>query len=136
MRDHLPGPDVRELTAIMAGGALGALARVGLEEAFPHAADAWPWATFAVNLVGALVLGWTIARMPPAGYARPFLGVGVCGTLTTFATLQLELLRMLDAGAWGLALVYATVSLAAGLALARAGLALGGAGERNEGRAA
>jgi CrcB protein len=124
MRDHLPPPNVRELTAIFAGGAIGAIARVVLAEVFPHARDAWPWATFAVNLVGAFVLGWVVTRLPPASYRRPFLGIGVCGALTTFATLQLELLRMLDAGSSTLALAYAVASLLGGLAAVRLGIAV------------
>jgi fluoride exporter len=129
MRDRLPVPDVRELTAIFFGGTLGALARVGLAEALPHAPAAWPWPTFAVNMVGALVLGWAVARLSPAGYGRPFLGIGVCGALTTFATLQLELLHMLDAGEVVRALLYAVASLAGGLALVKVGLLLGAAGD-------
>lgn len=136
MRDHLPRSNVRELTAVFAGGALGALARVGLAEAFPHAPAVWPWTTFAVNLLGALVLGWTVARLPPGSYGRPFVGIGVCGALTTFSTFQLELLRMLDAGSGPLALAYAAASLAGGLALARVGLGLGGAGAARSGRRA
>jgi CrcB protein len=127
MRDHLRRTDVRELTAIFLGGMLGALARVGLAEALPHAPAAWPGPTFAVNLLGALVLGWTVARLPPTSYRRPFLGIGVCGALTTFATLQLELLRMLDAGEPARALLYAGTSLVGGLAAAKLGLALGAA---------
>ena len=128
MRDHLRRTDVRELTAIFLGGMVGALARVGLAKLLPHAPAAWPWPTFAVNLLGALVLGWTVARLPAWSYARPFLGIGVCGALTTFATLQLELLRMLDGGETVRALLYAVASLAGGLALARLGLALGAGG--------
>ncbi|MFL5816249.1 MAG: fluoride efflux transporter CrcB [Conexibacter sp.] len=135
MRDPLPGPDVRELTAIFAGGALGAVARVVLAEAFPHARDAWPWTTFAVNLVGALLLGWAVTRLPPASYGRPLLGIGVCGALTTFSTMQLELLRMLDAGSAPLALAYAAASLVGGLAAVRLGIAIArggrGGGERS-----
>jgi CrcB protein len=127
MRDHLPVPDVRELTAIFLGGALGGLARVALAAAFPHAPAVWPWTTFAVNLLGAFVLGWTVARLPSSSYRRPFLGVGVCGALTTFSTFQLELLRMLDDGEVALALAYGAASLAGGLALARLGLGVGGA---------
>lgn len=134
MDDHLPRPNVRELTAIFLGGTLGGLARVGLAEGFPHAPSAWPWPTLAVNLLGALVLGWTVARLPPAGYGRPFLGIGVCGALTTFSTLQLELLRMLDAGEALRALAYGAVSLAGGLALARVGLALGAGATARAGR--
>jgi len=124
-RRQLP-VDGRELAAISAGGALGALGRAGLAQALPHAAGAWPWATLAVNLLGALVLGWTVARVSQESYGRPFLGIGVCGTLTTFATLQLELLQMLDAGRWALALAYAAVSLTGGLAAVRLGLRLAG----------
>lgn len=120
-RSHL---DPRELAAIFAGGAIGSLGRVGLAQGFPHAATAWPWPTFAVNLLGAWLLGWSVTRLAPAGYARPFVGIGVCGALTTFATLQLELLRMLDADRWALALGYAATSLAAGLAAVRLGIAL------------
>ena len=53
--------DRRELGAIYAGGVIGALARVGLSEALPHGVDAWPWATFVVNLLGAALLGWFVA---------------------------------------------------------------------------
>jgi CrcB protein len=123
---RLPHLDARELAAIFAGGVLGALARVGLAQAFPHAPGAWPWPTFAVNLLGACVLGWTVTRLPPASYGRPFLGIGVCGALTTFATFQLELLRMLDAGRWPLALAYAVASLAGGIAAVRLGVRLAG----------
>jgi len=125
MRDHLPRTDVRELTAIFLGGTLGALARVGLAEVFKHAPAAWPWPTFAVNMLGALVLGWTVARLSAPSYMRPFLGIGVCGALTTFATIQLELLRMLDAGEMVRALLYTAASLVGGLTLVKAGRTLG-----------
>jgi CrcB protein len=129
-RSRLPHRDLRELAAIFAGGMLGALARVGLARAFPHAPHAWPWPTLAVNLVGALLLGWTVERLSRASYARPFLGIGVCGALTTFATLQLELLRLLDGPdpARPLALGYAAASLGGGLAAVRIGLRLARAG--------
>jgi fluoride exporter len=112
-------PDPRLLAAIFAGGVVGALARAGLARALPHDADAWPWATFAVNLVGAFLLGWFVTRLQErlalTTYLRPFLGTGVCGALTTFSTMEVELLRMIDAQAWGLAVGYAAASLADGL---------------------
>lgn len=113
-----PQLDVRELAAIFAGGTLGALARTGLAEALPHARGSWPWATFAANVTGAFLLGYAVTllheRLPPSTYRRPFVATGFCGALTTFSTLQLELLRMLDGGEWGLALGYAAASLACG----------------------
>ncbi|HEX8752998.1 MAG TPA: fluoride efflux transporter CrcB [Solirubrobacterales bacterium] len=116
----MPRLDPRELLAIYAGGVLGALARVGLSEAAPHGVGSWPWATFAANMAGALLLGYFVTRLqerlPPSSYRRPFLGTGLCGALTTFSTLQLELFRMLDAGCIGLAAGYVAASLAGGFA--------------------
>jgi CrcB protein len=119
--------DLRRLAAIYAGGAIGALTRVGLAEAAPHGADAWPWATFAVNMAGALLLGYFVARLrdhPEDSLAHPFLTTGICGTLTTFSTLQLELFQMIDAGHAALAASYVVATLAAGFLVVRLGMAL------------
>lgn len=111
-------PDWREFTAIFSGGFVGAVARAELVEALPYHVGAWPWATFIENIVGAFLLGYFITRLqerlPVSAYRRPLLGTGLCGALTTFSTMQLELLRMLDAGLIALALAYASVSVTAG----------------------
>ena len=110
--------DAREVAAIFAGGALGTLARAALAEAFPHPATAWPWPTFAVNVVAAFLLGYFVTRLqerlPLSSYRRPLLGTGLCGGLSTFSTMQVEILKMISAGAWGLAAGYAAASIAAG----------------------
>ena len=110
--------DRREIGAIFAGGAVGTLARAALAQAVPHSATQWPWATFGVNVVAAFALGYFVTRLterlPLSSYRRPLLGTGVCGGLSTFSTMQVEILRMLDARAWGLAAGYAAASLAAG----------------------
>ena len=119
-RLSLPRVDRREIAAIFAGGALGTLLRAALAEAFPHPATAWPWPTFAVNVVAAFLLGYFVTRLqerlPLSSYRRPLLGTGLCGGLSTFSTMQVEILKMLDAHAWGLALGYAAASVAAGYA--------------------
>ena len=111
--------DRRELAAIFFGGAIGALLRYGLAQALPHDPGTWPWATFTVNVAGALALGYLTTRLqerlPPTAYRRPLLGTGLCGALTTFSTMQVELLQMLDGGETALAASYAAASLAAGL---------------------
>ena len=105
---------------MFAGGAIGTLARAVLANAFPYVPPHWPWPTFVVNIVGAFLLGYFATRLqerlPLSSYRRPLLGTGVCGGLTTFSTMQVELVKMLDGGDYLLATVYALVSVVAGYA--------------------
>ena len=114
----LPRLDRREVAAVFAGGALGTLLRAALSEALPHSATSWPWPTFVVNVVAAFLLGYFVTRLqerlPLSSYRRPLMGTGLCGGLSTFSTMQVELLKMIDAGVYGLALAYAAASVAAG----------------------
>jgi CrcB protein len=78
-------------------------------------------------MAGALLLGWFVARLrdhPEDSLAHPFLTTGVCGTLTTFSTLQLELFEMVDGGHLGLAAAYLGATLLAGYLCVRGGIAL------------
>ena len=99
---------------------MGAIARWRLGVALPAAAGHWPWGTFIENVVGAFALGYFVTRLqerlPLSAYRRPLLGTGLCGAFTTFSTMQLELLHMIDAGRDALAAGYAAASLAAGFA--------------------
>jgi CrcB protein len=117
--------DRRELAAIFIGGAVGACARTALVQAAPAVPDHWPWVTFAVNLVGCVLLGYFVTRLqerlPISAYRRPLLGTGFCGALTTFSTFQVDLLHLLDHNAYGLAALYLCGSVAAGFL----GVALG-----------
>jgi len=112
--------DRQELAAIFIGGSIGALARSGLAQALAVRPDQWPWATFLVNIVAALALGYFVTRLserlPPYPYRRSFIGTGVCGALSTFSTMMVELLRMIDGAHWGLAAGYAVASLAGAFA--------------------
>lgn len=119
-RAALPRSDVRELAAIFLGGAVGALLRVAVARAIPTSTAAWPWATFAVNVAGAALLGFVATRLqerlPLSAYRRPLLGTGICGGLTTFSTMQVEAVQLVQAGHDGLAAAYLLASIAAGLA--------------------
>lgn len=112
--------------AILAGGAVGTLARAGMNEALPHRPGAWPWATFAVNLAGAFILGWLLTRLgervAPGGYWRLLLGTGFCGALTTFSTFQVETFGLLRDGHVALGVAYPVVSIVAGMAVAVGGI--------------
>lgn len=110
----------RELTAIFVGGAAGALLRVWLERHIGGSAPDWPWATFAINLSGAFALGCLTARLRHGplrlGWLQSLLGPGLCSTYTTFSTMQVELLKMVEDDRLSLAVGYASASVLAGLA--------------------
>jgi fluoride exporter len=114
----MPKLDWRELAAIFAGGFLGALARVLLVQVAPATPGGWPWATFVANVAGTLLLGYFATRLqerlPVSAYRRPLLGTGLCGALTTFSTIQLEVLGMLTDGRTGLAVAYVLTSIGVG----------------------
>lgn len=114
------------IAAIMAGGALGTLARAALADALPHRAGQWPWATFIANLAGAFILGWLLTRLAernaPSRHWRFFAGTGFCGALTTFSTFQIETFELARDGDLGLAVGYPVASIAAGMALAVVGV--------------
>jgi CrcB protein len=113
-----PALDRRELAAIFIGGATGALLRVWLGEEFASAATSWPWATFSINVTGSFALGYLVTRLqerlPQSTYRRPLLGTGFCGAYTTFSTMQVEILTMIEHHRYGLAASYAGASIAAG----------------------
>jgi CrcB protein len=116
--------------AVALGGALGTLLRywtgvVAIRLGFLTV----PVATFTVNVVGSLALGF-LARYfaPPHGTTTLFVGlsVGLCGGFTTFSAFTLDLYTMMERGQPGRALSYALasvlvsyVALALGIAAAR-----------------
>src|SRR5579863_325645 len=116
----MPHLDRQELAAIFAGGAVGAVARVWLGRHFASGAADWPWVTFAINVSGSFALAYFATRLrerlPQSTYRRPLLETGFCGAYTTFSTMQVELLRIVDAHRYGLAAGYALASVGAGYA--------------------
>ncbi|MEK6542719.1 MAG: CrcB family protein [Pseudomonadota bacterium] len=117
---------------VMAGGAIGAALRYGASRALSvtgpaPALAAWPWATFGVNVIGALLMGALAAALTRHGAGEPwrlFAGVGVLGGFTTFSAFSLETFAMIDGGRWALAGGYAAASVIASLAALGLGMAM------------
>jgi CrcB protein len=80
---------MRDVLAVSAGGALGALARYGLQLAWPVPAAGFPWSTLVINATGCLLIGVLMERVD--GPLRPFLGAGVLGGFTTFSAYAVEI---------------------------------------------
>lgn len=117
-RVNTRGIDARELAAIFLGGVAGTLLRVWIGRQFAAAPSQWPWATFAVNISGAFALGYLATRLqerlPLSTYRKPLLGTGFCGAYTTFSTMQVETLAMIEHGHLDLAIGYVGTSILAG----------------------
>ena len=105
------------------GGAIGAAARYQAGRAITHmlpAPGGFPWATLSVNVVGSLAMGllfgWLAREGGSSDSLRLLLGVGLLGGFTTFSAFSLEMLLLIERGQAGLAVVYAAISVLAGLA--------------------
>ena len=123
------------LLLVALGGAIGASARYGLGLAAlrfaPHAV--WPWATFAANVAGGLLMGLLVGWLALRAGAeqetiRLFAAVGLLGGFTTFSAFSLEAVQMIERRQWALAggyvvasTVVAIVALFVGLMIARRG---------------
>lgn len=120
---------IASMLALLAGGTAGVLARYLVSLAvFGTLGGRLPWGTLAVNLSGCLLIGFFDAAASKRGFGGPhgrmLLLTGFCGAYTTFSTLILELDALLrTAPARGSA--YVLLSVALGLALFRAGAAVG-----------
>ncbi|WP_339847116.1 fluoride efflux transporter CrcB [uncultured Halopseudomonas sp.] len=117
------------LLAIALGGSLGALSRYGIAQwimlTWPKA---FPLATFAVNLIGCLIIGilyglWT-SRPEFSPLLRQGLFIGFLGAFTTFSTFSLDALRLMESGESLMALGYILLSVCVCLIATWAGLSL------------
>jgi fluoride exporter len=130
-RRELAGTHGWVLAVIALGGGLGAVARYGVGRLWPTPASGFPWATFAVNATGCLLIGVLMVLLHEVWAAhpllRPFLGVGVLGGFTTFSTYAEEVRALLRPGSAAVGLCYlagtvlvALLAVLAGMRLTRA----------------
>jgi len=113
---------------IAVGGALGALARYGLDETLERRSGLFPWGIFVVNITGAFLVGLAVEALEPrfeSGWVRPAVVTGLLGAYTTFSTLSLDTFRLLDAGRVGVALANGLGTLGLGLVAVWVGLRVG-----------
>jgi CrcB protein len=114
-----------EVAAIGAAGALGAWARYLTGLALQRRSLDFPWATFAVNVVGCLLIALALGaatRLPVWSPAlREVVATGFVGAFTTFSTFTVETLSLARTAPLRAA-AYVGASMAAGLC----GIAAGG----------
>lgn len=79
-----------------------------------------PLATFMANMISCLILGVLINKYVHDGLSsdsRLLLATGFCGGFSTFSTLSLEMLNMIERGQVAMALIYVALTTLSGLAL-------------------
>ncbi len=118
-RSELVRHHVSMLTAIAAGGALGAVARQLVGQALPSTPGAFPWDTFLINVSGSLLIGVLMAALGlrPAHHRllRPFLGVGILGGFTTFSAYAVHSHELVRSGHPVVAIGYLSGTVVAAL---------------------
>ncbi|SRR6056297_1739146 len=121
---------MKQLVAIAAGGAFGALMRYGVSTAvYALAGRGFPYGTLAVNVAGSAAMGLLfvllVERLDADPVWRAALLVGLLGSFTTFSTFSMETLALLEEGAAVKALANILASVLLCLAGAWLGVVLG-----------
>ena len=116
--------ELRELLLVGLGAIPGALLR------WQSAVQLGPWlggsagADLLVNVVGSFVLGFLAGPIPRRTGLVLLVGIGFCGSLTTFSSWILDVVKLLEKGQPLGSGLLVLVSLLLGLAAAGLGLGL------------
>lgn len=112
---------------VMAGGALGTLARYVVSVLALPVSGRLPWGTIVINITGSLLIGFfgtlTLAggRYPAPESVRLFVMIGVCGGYTTFSSFSLQTFDLMRSGGLARAGVNIVISVALCVAAVAAG---------------
>lgn len=108
------------------GGALGSVARYGVNVLAGRLVPGYPLGTLAVNVLGSLIMGLMAGIFAHRGghHLAPLLMTGLLGGFTTFSAFSLDAMTLWQRGEGVLATGYVLVSIFLSLAAVFAGLAL------------
>ena len=117
---------IKFLLIIGAGGFIGAISRFFLSNLFSK----WtilsiPIATFIINVLGSLTLGFIIGANFFSEDQMNFLSVGFLASFTTFSTFNYELLQLKNGGNYSHFFLYGASMYVAGIVAASWGYFLG-----------
>jgi CrcB protein len=104
--------DLRELALVALGAVPGAVMRWQIASHF-HDNDV------IVNVLGAFILGWLVG-LPIRPKRQLLIGIGFCGSLTTFSSWMVHCVTFISQGDWLAAL--GLIGLTLGLGVGAAGL--------------
>lgn len=113
---------------IAISGSLGALSRYGIYLYSKHLSDSqFPWATLAINLIGCFFAGLLIGHSTssPNKHFYTLISLGFIGSFTTFSTLGVETLSLIETREYGIMTLNLCLNLIGGIGLILAGRFLG-----------
>lgn len=120
---------IKYILIVGLGGGIGSILRYLCQKwiygFYPHP---FPWATFAVNILGCFLIGVLYAITEKTSLLnaewRIFLTTGLCGGFTTFSTFAFENMTLLKSGDTGYFILYTTLSVILGIAAVFGAIAL------------
>ena len=114
---------------IAVGGAIGTISRFGLNQLFLDQNGGNTISTFIANSTGSFILGFLIAyiSLKPEWprEIKLFLSIGILASYTTFSTLTVSTIYMIENGEIIKALINVSGSILVGLIAAYLGIILG-----------
>ena len=110
---------MKALLLVFLGGGAGSALRYLVGKNLNPTVTGFPWGTFAVNLIGSLIIGlvfgWILQKSKLSNDTLLLIVAGFCGGFTTFSAFALESLNFLKIGNTSLFLTYVFTSIIAGL---------------------
>lgn len=114
---------------VFIGGCFGTLARYSIGNFMPTINNGWPYSTFIINLLGALLLGTLLEQLTRRGSdgdrrqkLRLGLGTGFLGAFTTYSTLSVEVVLLSRNNEFSMAILYAAISIIGGVLFSALGI--------------
>ena len=109
--------DLRELALVALGAVPGAVIRWQIGSHLPDN-------DVIVNVLGAFILGWLVG-LPIRPKRQLLIGIGFCGSLTTFSSWMVHCVSFIAQGDWLAALGLIGLTLGLGLGAAALGVFVG-----------
>lgn len=106
------------------GAGLGASVRYLMTQVLKSRTRVFPWATFIINITGALLLGF-LHNKSTSSHILLLLGTGFLGGYTTFSTFQVELVTLINNNKQKMMFIYLLLTVLCGILAAYCGSLLG-----------
>lgn len=105
---------MKEILIVFLGGGLGSALRYGFSKWLNHIQAVLPFGTLIANtlacIIFGIVTGYIYTKLELQPITKLFILTGICGGLSTFSTLNFEIVTMVKNGQIAFALSYLILS--------------------------